>query len=206
MNCSDLETLLCDYVDGTLSPREKAEVERHLAACATCAETARDAAAAVAFMEKAAGIEPPPELITRILFELPLSHGRPAGERRGLGVALGRLLGSVFQPRFAMGMAMTILSFSMIGRFAGIDVRQLSVKDLDPDRVWQSVDNRIERGWERAVKFYESLRLFYELRARFSDLTAEEEEAGTAGAPASPSGKQQQPRGAAGAVTPGTRP
>lgn len=205
MNCSDLETLLCDYVDGTLTPLEKAEVERHLAACTACAETARDAAAAVAFMEKAAEIEPPPELITRILFELPVTRSRPARERSGLGAALARLLRPVFQPRFAMGMAMTILSFSMIGRFAGIDVRQLSVSDLDPVRVWQSFDNRIERGWQRAVKFYESLRLFYELRARFSDLTAEEEEAGTAGASASPSGKQQ-PRGAAGAATPDKRP
>ena len=205
MNCSDLETLLCDYVDGTLAPLEKAEVERHLAACTACAETARDAAAAVAFMEKAAEIEPPPELITQILFELPGTRSRPARERSGLGAALARLLRPVFQPRFAMGMAMTILSFSMIGRFAGIDVRQLSVSDLDPVRVWQSFDNRIERGWQRAVKFYESLRLFYELRARFSDLTAEEEEAGTAGASDSPSGKQQ-PRGAAGAATPDKRP
>jgi hypothetical protein len=31
-----------------------------------------------------------------------------------------------------MGMAMTVLSLSMLARFAGINVRQLSVADLDP--------------------------------------------------------------------------
>ncbi|WP_395621662.1 hypothetical protein, partial [Dokdonella sp.] len=36
---------------------------------------------------------------------------------------ISRLLEPVLQPKFAMGMAMTILSFSMLGRFAGIEPR-----------------------------------------------------------------------------------
>jgi len=50
MNCAELEQLICDYVDGTLGAARKAEVERHLEACPACAEVARDAMAAVAFM------------------------------------------------------------------------------------------------------------------------------------------------------------
>ena len=175
MNCGELETLLCDYVDGTLSLERKAEVERHLAGCAACAGTVRDAAAAVAFIGRAAEVEPPPELITRILFELPIS--RRAEERgRGLRARLGRLVEPVLQPRFAMGMAMTILSFSMLGRFAGINVRQLSVSDLDPVKVWEAADDRVHRGWARAVKFYESVRVIYEVRSRLKELTAQEDE------------------------------
>ena len=30
MNCAELELLICDYVDGTLTAAGKAEVERHL--------------------------------------------------------------------------------------------------------------------------------------------------------------------------------
>ena len=78
MNCAELEELICDYVDGTLTAARKADVERHLEACPACAEMARDAAAAVAFMERAADVEPPPELITRILFDAPWTRKAPA--------------------------------------------------------------------------------------------------------------------------------
>ena len=62
MNCTDLEILLCDYVDGMLRGEEKALVETHLAECPACAELARDAGSAVAFMGLAANVEPPAEL------------------------------------------------------------------------------------------------------------------------------------------------
>jgi hypothetical protein len=184
MNCSDLETLLCDYVDGTLGSGDKAAVEQHLAECPACAGLARDSAAAVAFMEGAAVVEPPPELLTRVLFDLAANREKALGERRGPLTILGHWFGPVLQPRFAMGMAMTILSFSMLARFAGINIRQISVSDLDPVKVWQSVENRTYRGWTQAVKFYESLRLVYEIRSRLEELTAQEDTA-EQGAPAS---------------------
>jgi anti-sigma factor RsiW len=176
MNCSDLETLLCDYVDGTLEPGRKAAVERHLAQCPACAEMAGDSAAAVAFMERAAEVEPPPELVNRILFDLADKRERTPERRRGVLAALKHLLGPVLQPRFAMGMAMTILSFSMLARFAGINVRQLSVADLDPVKVWQAVDERVYRGYKRVAKFYEGLRFVYEIRSRLAELAVEEDE------------------------------
>ena len=71
MNCAELENLICDYVDGTLAAADKAAVDRHLAGCPACAELAGDSAAAVAFMGRAADVEPPPELITRILSDVP---------------------------------------------------------------------------------------------------------------------------------------
>ena len=86
MNCADLEILICDYVDGTLDAAHRAEVEAHLAECELCAELAHDSAAAVRFMERAADVEPPPELVTRILFDAPWHKGaNPSGGRRGSG-------------------------------------------------------------------------------------------------------------------------
>src|SRR5690349_24954316 len=70
MTCAHLEIALCDYLDGTLAAAEKAEVERHLSECAACAEMARDAGAAMAFVERIAEVEPPPELVTR-MFAIP---------------------------------------------------------------------------------------------------------------------------------------
>jgi hypothetical protein len=94
----------------------------------------------------------------------------------------------VLQPRFAMGMAMTILSLSMLARFAGINVRQLSVADLDPVKVWHSVDERVYRGYKRVAKFYEGLRFVYEIRSRLAELAVEEDE--TAG-PTTPGTKKK---------------
>ena len=119
MNCAEAEILICDLVDGTLAPGPRAELERHLAACSACAELARDSAAAVAFMERAADVEPPPALVTRILFDPPWANAR-ARSSAGLRNRLRMLLQPVLQPRFAMGMAMTILSFAMLAKSASV--------------------------------------------------------------------------------------
>ncbi|MEO8662703.1 MAG: zf-HC2 domain-containing protein, partial [Bryobacteraceae bacterium] len=111
MNCAELEILLCDYVDGTLTTEQRSTVDSHLSTCAPCRELAADASAAVDFIERAAAVEVPSELVTRIIF-----HNRPekstAPERKGWRRWFGGWLEPVLQPRFAMGMAMTILSFS----------------------------------------------------------------------------------------------
>lgn len=178
MSCAEIEPLICDYVDGALGPAERQRVERHLEACPSCAALARDAAAAVSFMARAAQVEPPPELVTRLLFQIPSRIADTATPAGGLLGRLGARLRPVLQPRFAMGMAMTILSFSMLGRFAGISPRQLTPADLHPAKVWQALDDRAHRAWERARKFYLSLRVVYEIQTQlreWSQLLQEEE-------------------------------
>lgn len=169
MNCADLDILLCDYVDGTLHGVQKSAVEEHLAGCAACAALARDAATAVAFMDRAALVEPPPELLTRIMFELPSAkrHARRSGG--WWATARGKWLDPILQPRFAMGMAMTVLSFAMLGRLTGIEVRQFKPSDLNPAVVWVSLEDKVMRTWGRGVKYYDSLRLVYEIQTRLKD-------------------------------------
>jgi len=160
MNCSEFEILLCDYVDGTLDAARKQALEAHQRECAACAEFARDVMGAVTFMERAEDVAVPPELLTKIAFHIPES---------------------VLQPRFAMGMAMTILSFSMVARFAGIEPRQLKAADLSPEKVWAAADDRVHRSWQRALKYYESLRLVYEVQARYKEWTEPEDEGSASG-------------------------
>jgi len=176
MNCAELEILLCDYLDGTLAAEARAEVERHLAGCVLCADLARDASAAVTFIGRAAAIQPPPELMTRILFSLPSAHQARARQPQGFAKWLHGFLQPVLQPRFAMGFAMTILSFSLLGRFAGITPRQLTLDDLRPVKVWQALDNRIYRTWQRTVKFYENLRVVYEVQNQLKEWKQREQE------------------------------
>jgi len=171
MTCADLEILLADYVDGTIHGEQKSAIEEHLVKCPGCEEMARDAAGAVAFMQRAANVEAPPELVTRILFEMTAGPSRaevkPSLLRRMFGSWGERLL----QPRFSMSIAMTILSFAMLGRFSGIEVRQLKLSDLDPVKVWAATEDRAQRTWERTVKYYENLRVVYEIQTQLKDWT-----------------------------------
>jgi hypothetical protein len=171
MNCAELEILICDYVDGTLSAAQKAVVETHLKDCPACAELARDSAEAVAFMERASDVEPPPELITRILFDAPRVQAKIVKAEKGW---LGRLVTPILQPRFVMGAAMTVLSFSMLSRF--VPVRQLKPADLRPSEVWASLDDRSHRAWARTVKYYENLKVVYQIQTLLRDWQQQSED------------------------------
>jgi hypothetical protein len=173
MNCAELEILICDYVDGTLAPAERSLVERHLAECPACAELARDSAAGVAFMDRAAAVEPPPELITRILFDAP-GGGRGAGAKpkSALRKWFGALLSPLLQPRFAMGMALTVLSLSMVAK----PVRQLQLSDIQPAKVWAGIEDRAYRSWQRTVKFYENLKWVYQIQTTLREWQQQDED------------------------------
>jgi hypothetical protein len=159
-------------VDGTLTSERKAEVERHLAECPLCAELARDSAAAVQFMDRAAAVEPPPELITRILFEAPWSKGRAKSKKR---VWLTAILSPFLQPKYAMGMAMTILSISMLAKFV-TPVRQPKLSDLRPSAVWAGLEDRAVRAWGRTVKFYDNLKFVYQIQTTLREWQQQDEE------------------------------
>src|SRR4051794_15670290 len=171
MTCAEFEVLLCDYIDETLDAQSRAAVEEHMAGCAACRTLAADAASVAGFIARAESVEPPPELLARIAFQIPAG-----GTRRSWRSSLFGFLEPVLQPRLVMGMAMTILSFSMLGRFVGIDVRQLKPADLHPAAVWSAIDNRAHRTWERGVKYYENLRLVYEVQTRLQEWTEQEDE------------------------------
>lgn len=148
MRCAELEILLADHLDGALAGVEKSAVEGHLAGCASCAELARDAAGAVAFMERAATVELPPGIVARILADDRMRLRRSWAER-----LLGFVSQYVAQPRLAMGVAMVVLSIAMLGR------------------VWGPAENQVYRAWDRTVKQYESLPLVSEIQAQLDDWT-----------------------------------
>jgi len=171
MTCAELEILLCDYVDGILRGEGKSAFESHLAGCSACTELVKDVSGATAFLERVASVEPPAELLTRILHEIPHGRQRSADRPSWWRRTFGGLFEALLQPRYAMGMAMTILSFSMLARFTGIEPRQLNPQDLDPVKIWQSIDDRTHRIWDRAMKYYDNLRLVIEVQSQLKEWT-----------------------------------
>lgn len=161
LNCQNIDEQLCDYLDGALGVAERLGFEKHIFACPACATLVADCRGSLGFLERVAVVEPPKELITRILYNTP-KETPILGVLAAKGL-LRRWLQPLLQPRLAMGMAMTILSFSMLGKFVS-PVRQLKPADLDPVKVWRTVDDSAHRTWDRFVKYYDNLRLVYEVQ------------------------------------------
>jgi hypothetical protein len=123
-------------------------------------------------MESAAEVAPPAELVTRILFAAPWRRNKPAPT--GLRNWLGRWFSPILQPKFAMGAAMTILSFSLLSQLT--PVRQLRAADLEPKAVWRGLENRVLGAWDRSVKFYDNLKFVYQIQSTLHDWQQQDEE------------------------------
>lgn len=166
MTCEKFDTLLCDYIDRTLSTENRQLAEIHIADCAACAQLVRDSRFVLEFEERSADVEPPNELITRILNQVPSGGGF---SDKWLGEKLRGFFAPVRQPRFVMGAMMTVLTLSMMTRCAGAPKHALTPADLDPVRLWASLDDKVYRSWDRSVKAYESMRLVYEVQSRVTE-------------------------------------
>jgi anti-sigma factor RsiW len=176
VNCAEFESTLADYVDGTLDASGRASLERHASLCAGCREFLEEVTGAEAFLRRAADIEPPATLITRIAYQAPLGRTREPYERQGfLSRLASKWLQPVLQPRLVMGMAMTVLSFAMLERCTGVKVQNIQAADLSPVRVWGGVEDRAVRLKDRVVKSYENLRVVYEIETRLKDLEQQQE-------------------------------
>ena len=178
MNCAEFETVLADYVDGGLAEPGRSALEQHAAACSACQELMADVTGAVAFLKRAEPVFPPPELITRIAYQAPAVRTRQWFEPQGVWSKISSgWLEPLLRPRFAMGMAMTILSFAMLQRCTGVQVQHIQPADLSPIRIWDGVEDRVMRVKDRAVKYYENVRFIYKIETRLKDLQAQQEAA-----------------------------
>lgn len=187
MNCADFEILLADHLDGTLPASGRAAFEEHAKSCSECGQLMADAGGAIQFLDRVPEVEAPPQLVTKLLFEISAGPSRKLVKPSLLRRLLGPWIEPVLQPRFAMGMAMTVLSFAMLGRITGVQVRQLKPSDLDPVKVWMATEDRAHRVWDRGVKYYENLRLVYLIQTRLKEWSDEQtDQAAITGASAAP--------------------
>jgi hypothetical protein len=193
LSCEQFEILLADHIDGELSSAARAEdraaFERHLGSCAACAAMAEEVQSAVTFMETVAGVEPPPALMTKIL------HATNSGwefklRAKGIRGAINRFFAPVLKPRVVMGAMLTLMSITMLSRCAGGPKAKLTAADLDPVKLWTSLDDRTHRLWDRTMKSYESMRLVYEIRNQINDWKQQQTDAEEAAADAQANGKR----------------
>jgi hypothetical protein len=63
----------------------------------------------------------------------------------------------------------------MLARFVA-PARQLRPADLAPAKVWAGVEDHVYRGWQRSVKFYESIKVVYQIQSKLRDWQQQQEE------------------------------
>jgi hypothetical protein len=63
----------------------------------------------------------------------------------------------------------------MLQRCTGVQVQHIQPADLSPIRIWDGVEDKVVRVKDRAVKYYENIRLVYEIETRLKDLQEQQE-------------------------------
>ena len=161
IGCAECEERLADFLDGALHFERQAEVKSHLARCHACAEFARDAQSAMALAARAAEVEVPAALVEQILAEMTRGPSRVLVQASLAERIFGRWIRPVLEPRFALGLAMALLSIAVIPR---------DWRPPTPAKLWTMAENRVYRVFDRAVKNYEDLALVADVQDQIAGM------------------------------------
>jgi len=166
----EVENSASDYLEGLLEPGLVKELEAHLHTCPSCSEALEDVRRAMELCQAAPELEPAPWLIQKIM-------RATVGERKpGWAERWAAFFRPTFQPRVAYTVAMAIFSLSVIVNAAGINLRSLTVQELNP-LTWVLKANRARHLYAaRAEKFYYDLRVVIEIESRLRQLRSHSEE------------------------------
>jgi Putative zinc-finger len=205
LRCDEWEDMIADALDGSLSPVDAAAFTRHHGECALCAQMFKETQQGRAWMEYLA-VEPevPSDLLRKILARTsePPAMGiampalavpaRPARYRVTLP-HLRQVARHVLEPRLMMTIAMAFFSIALTLNLTGINLGQIRPADLQPSRLRATVTRQYYAANEQVTKYYENLRLVYEMEARVRELRRSTE-AEPASAPSSRPSPNQNPR------------
>jgi hypothetical protein len=187
MQCVEVEALLAEIIDGTLHGSRLAAVEAHQQSCLACRTMAKEASAGMHWLKGLDEAEPPRHLVHNILARtigaLPSENVAvvPKGEGwfERLKGRLSPVFAPVVTPRFAMSFGMAFFSITMLLNIAGFHVADLRHVDMSA----KGITKTYYSTQARVVRYYENIRLVYEIESRVRDLRRV----------ASPQNKQEEP-------------
>src|SRR6185437_11782084 len=201
--------MLADVLDGTLSAKDQAAFDLHLASCSSCSDMLADAQRGAAWLEmlKPPRPEPPAALLERIIAQtcnqpsLVSNQQKPAHSAWQPGTLLGhpvressptfrpaatygpgsvlpfpsrvaasfrlRTIGqTLLQPRLAMTAAMAFFSIALTLNLTGVRISSLRLSDLRPS----SLKRNFYEANAHVLRYYDNLKVVYELESRVRDL------------------------------------
>jgi hypothetical protein len=174
MQCVEFEGLLSDALDTTLHDPMLAAFEAHQQSCPACGAMYREASAGMHWLKGLEDTEPPKNLVHNILAQtigaVPESGTQIAPVGDGwfgkLKARISPVFAPVMTPRFAMSFGMAFFSITLLANLAGFRVSDLKHVDLSAkglQKTYYSTEARV-------VRYYENIRLVYEIESRVRDL------------------------------------
>lgn len=168
MQCTDFDALLTDALDGLLQGERLAGFERHRAQCPACSLAFQEARSGMDWLHALDEVEPPRNLLHNVIAATSgaaLSNSTAILPRKSWFAQfkdrwLPKFAG-VMTPRFAMSFGMAFFSASMLMSVAGVRPMDLRHLDLTP----KGIRKTYYETEARATRYYENMRLVYELQA-----------------------------------------
>ena len=174
MQCVEWEALLADALDGMLHGSTLTAFEGHQQSCPVCGPQYQEAVAGMHWLKGLEEVEVPRNLVHNIMVH---TVGAQPVPREKAVVASenwwGRLKGRMSPifaplatPRFAMSFGMAFFSITMLLNVAGFHVADLKHVDLSA----KGIQKTYYTTEARVVRYYENLRLVYEIESLVRDL------------------------------------
>jgi len=181
MGCNEFDLLLSDALDGVLTGAELDRFQAHAQTCKACGPLLAEAEAGRSWLRDLTEVEPPANLVANILASttgVDTQRLRATVREPQLHVSwLERLQASVSgyfepiwatvrQPRFAMSFGMAFFALSVGLTVAGVKPADLRQVSLRPSAIRHTYYNT----QARVVRYYENIRLVYEVESRVREL------------------------------------
>lgn len=177
MQCSQFEALLGDALDGLLTGETLQAFEAHSHICPQCGPLLADARQGMMLLQDLEEVEPPRNLVHNILAATTVADEKQrsietgkTGWLRGFFKAARPILTGAMHPRFVTSFAMAFFSLSLTLTLAGVRFKDLAHMDLRPNSVRRAVVMQYTQVENRVVKYYENMRLVYEIESRVREL------------------------------------
>jgi|GEM_PF-221494 hypothetical protein len=180
--CGQWETLLSDALDGLLKPEDEATFSQHMAGCAACAALFEEARRGREWLEF---LSPEPEVPEGLLDKILASTGPgqaaghslvttsgealpvlPAWQQPGLVARVRRFA----EPRLMMTAAMAFFSIALTLNLTGVRLTGLKLSDLRPSSIRSFMERRLTLASTPIIRYYDHLRLVYEVQSRVREL------------------------------------
>jgi hypothetical protein len=180
--CGLWETLLADALDGLLRPEDEATFSSHLAICPACTALFEEARRGREWLEF---LSPEPEVPEGLLAKILAQTG--PGQIEGYGLTTGGgnvlpmtpawqrpgLMGRIrrfAEPRLLMTAAMAFFSIALTLNMTGVRITDLRLSNLRPTAVRSFMERRLTMASTPIIRYYDHLRLVYEVESRMREL------------------------------------
>ena len=186
MQCHEFDGLLSDALDGVLTGTQLDRFQAHARVCSACGPLFAEVEAGRNWLKDLTEVEPPVNLVNNILasttgvdtqrLRVNVSATEPRVSwpaaswleraQAWVSAAMLPIWGTVRQPRFAMSFGMAFFSLSVALSVLGVkpaDLRQISLRPAAIRHTYYNTQARV-------VRYYENIRVVYELESRVREL------------------------------------